>query len=464
MVIWAVGVIALTSLFLGNLLKFRRLRLASRTVDETASRIFEGCKAELRVRRRVSLLESGAIESPTVVGWWRPTILLPLGLPVRLETARLRHVLLHELAHVKRNDVLVNWIAAVAQLLHWFNPAVWLAGRLMRADMEAASDACVLALLSRAERGDYGEMLLHLADSDGAGTLPGYGLGIADRHSDLKARLMMVARFRPTSIYVKLAVGLALAGLAGAALVQPSFSSPPGMTSAATHDVYPVSLAVDHQRLLYEQTRPQKQVPFAPEKFDRYAGYYRFAEVSLFANVYRTADRYYVQVTGKGPVEVFPESSSEFFATDVPAQISFVTGPAGDAHEMILHQAGFLQTAPRVSRAVFEAAAASLQTRIASNVPSPGTQASLRLQLEGWEKGEPDYAQMGAGLVAASRGQGAQMRSMFRYLGAFEGLSFVRVNPNGWDVYIGTFSNGTLKCLIAPLSADGKVTGLLYLP
>lgn len=303
-------------------------------------------------------------------------------------------------------------------------------------------------------------MLLHLADSD-AGR-PGYGLGIADHHSDLKGRLIGIARFRPASFTVKLMAAIALVILSGAALIQPGFSSPLGASEAA-YGLHANS-RTDQQRLLFEQTRPQRQVPFSPTNFDKYAGYYRFADVSLYARVYRDVDRYYVRVAGKGPVEVFAESPTEFFATAVPAQISFATDPDGHVTEMTLHQGGYLQTALRVSKAVNQAAAAKLQQRIAGNLPSPGVQASLRAQLEGWENGKPDYADMGAGLVSASHEQREQMLRMIRYLGALKGLRFVTINPNGWDVYVATFSNGAVKCLIAPLSSDGKVTGLFYLP
>ena len=459
-IVWLAGIATIGSLYLGNLLKFRRIRLAARTAGESAGRILEACKTELRVRRTVRILESCAVESPTVVGWFRPTILLPLGLEVRLDAVRLRHVILHELAHVKRNDVLVSWIAALAQLLHWFNPAVWQAARLMRADMESASDAHVLGRLSRAERSEYGDMLLHLADSDAA--RPSYGLGIADHHGDLKARLIGIARFSPASFAARLTAAIGLVILSGAALIQPGFSSPVGSGEAA----YGLHAAgkTDQQRLLFEQTRPQRQVPFSPTAFDKLAGYYRFADVSLFARVYRSANRYYVQVTGKGPVEIFAESPTEFFATAVPAQISFATGSGGQVTEMTLHQSGYLQTALRVSKAVYQAAATKLQQRIAGNRPSPGAQVSLRAQLEGWENGKPDYADMGAGLASASHDQRDQMLAMIRYLGALKELHFVTVNPNGWDVFVATFSNGSVKCLMAPLSSNGKVTGLFYLP
>lgn len=455
--VWAIGVGVFALLYLINFLRFRHLGFAARMPGANASKVFEGCKAELRVQQNVRLLESGAVDSPTVMGWWHPTILLPVGLDVRLDSGRLRYVLLHELAHVKRNDVLVNWIAAIAQLLHWFNPVVWLAGRLMRSDMESASDAFVLGHLSRAERTDYGDTLIHLADTHGGMIPPRFGLGIADRHSDLKARLVTIARFKPASIVVRLCAGIALVTFTGAALVQPSLSSPIGAAERAHGDM------ADHQRLLYEQTRPQKEVPFRQTDFDKYAGYYRFPDVSMFARVYRDTDRYYVEVTGKGPVEIFPESPAEFFATLVPAQVSFAPAD-GPVTEMTLHQAGFLRTATRVSKAVYEAAAVKLQQRITAKTASPGTRASLLLQLKGWEKGEPDYADMGADLASVSRDERDQMLTMIKYLGALEGVKFVAVNPNGWDVYLATFSKGTIKCLVAPLSSEGKVTGLFYLP
>lgn len=455
--VWATGAGAFALLYLINFLRFRYRGFAARMPGATATKVFEECKAELRVQQKVGLLESRTVDSPTVMGWWHPTILLPVGLDVRLDSVRLRYVLLHELAHVKRNDVLVNWIAAIAQLLHWFNPVVWLAGRLMRSDMESASDAFVLGHLSRAERTDYGDTLIHLADTNGGMIPPRFGLGIADRHTDLKARLVMIARFKPASIVVRLCAGIALVTFTCAALVQPSLSSPIGAAERAHGDV------ADHQRLLYEQTRPQKEAPFRQTDFDKYAGYYRFPDVSMFARVYRDTDRYYVQVTGKGPVEIFPESSAEFFATLVPAQLSFAPAD-GPVTEMTLHQAGFLRTATRVSKAVYEAAAVKLQKRITAKTASPGTRASLLLQLMGWEKGEPDYADMGADLAAASRDERNQMLAMIKYLGALEGVKFVAVNPNGWDVYLATFSKGTVKCLVAPLSSEGKVTGLFYLP
>ena len=57
-----------------------------------------------------------------------------------LDLAQLRHVFLHELAHLKRFDIAVGLLTAVVQTVHWFNPLVWLAFRRMRDDREVACD------------------------------------------------------------------------------------------------------------------------------------------------------------------------------------------------------------------------------------------------------------------------------------------------------------------------------------
>jgi beta-lactamase regulating signal transducer with metallopeptidase domain len=223
-VVWICGAAALSFVYLGHFLRYWRIRRGANPVDVAIAEAIESCRTELRLGRKVLALESAKIDSPAIFGWWRPKLLLPLGLQHRIGSTALRHVILHELAHVKEHDVFVNWLGAATQMLHWFNPAVWLAMRCMRRDMEHACDARVLRHLAADERTDYGTMLIHLSDINPAEPLATYGLGIADRHSDLKERLIMISCLRPTPNAVKLIACLALAGFASAALTQPSLA------------------------------------------------------------------------------------------------------------------------------------------------------------------------------------------------------------------------------------------------
>ena len=91
------------------------------------------------------------------------------------------------------------------------------------------------------------------------------------------------------------------------------------------------------------------------------------------------------------------------------------------------------------------------------NKPSPGTEASLRRFITSWEeKGRPNYDDMEPGLAEAAREQAPQTAQIIQQLGAFESLKFVRVNPIGMDIYLGTFAHGEAEFTIAPLDSNGK--------
>ena len=209
----------------------------------------------------------------------------------------------------------------------------------------------------------------------------------------------------------------------------------------------------DQQQLLYEQTRPRREIPFTPADFDKYVGFYEFdlPDGGVLVRVYRQENRYYWQVenAGQPPTEFFPASPTEFFATDFAAQLSFLTAPDGHVTELILHEMGAEHMARRVPQAVFQAWVEKLQSRMNAHAPSTRTDVALRKQLEAWEK-----------MTRANSEPSPPILGTVKSLGKFEGLRFIETGPHGWDVYDVTYSKGALRCFIAPLSSKGKVDGL----
>ena len=110
-------------------------------------------------------------------------------------TDELRHVFLHELAHVKRLDVAVSWLVAFGGIFHWFNPALWFGFRRMAGDREMACDELVLAQVGRRESARYGEMILKLLEfCSHSPAVPGL-VGILENQPQLKQRIAMIASF-----------------------------------------------------------------------------------------------------------------------------------------------------------------------------------------------------------------------------------------------------------------------------
>jgi hypothetical protein len=107
----------------------------------------------------------------------------------------LRHVFLHELAHLRRHDIALNWLTVLIQALQWFNPLVWLAFERARDDMELACDELVLERLDEHESTDYGDTILELLDARARFQRMPMLAAIGEDASQIKRRIQMVASF-----------------------------------------------------------------------------------------------------------------------------------------------------------------------------------------------------------------------------------------------------------------------------
>ena len=174
-----------------------RLRAGQPIHDPSTLALLAACRRQMKVRHRVRLWEVEGLGSPALLGILRPKILLPPGFITETTPEGLKAVLLHELAHLKRHDVLVNGIMNLVQVVHWFNPLAWLAFARMRAERELACDARVLACLNREASISYGRTLLDLLErrTHPNQLAPAAALvGIMERTADLKERLALIAR------------------------------------------------------------------------------------------------------------------------------------------------------------------------------------------------------------------------------------------------------------------------------
>lgn len=207
----------------------RTIRRLDRDEDSEILHALQEAAADLRVRRVPHLLTGDDLFSPALVGFIRPKLLLPRDILVRLEPAELRLVLAHELAHLKRRDVLVNWVVTLLTVMHWPNPVVWLAAWRLRVERELATDELVLSSTTNdADRKTYGHTILTLLESlpvrthSNTPAVPIGGLGILEGKQQMKRRITMIARFAKRSrawtvVAASLVLGIGLVALTDAA-------------------------------------------------------------------------------------------------------------------------------------------------------------------------------------------------------------------------------------------------------
>lgn len=121
--------------------------------------LFSICKVQLRLKKNVTLKVSGTL-SPVLTGWCRPNILLPYDYLDLYSTEELRYILLHELQHVKHNDVGKHIVSCWIEIFFWFQPLIMWGMRQLRKNIELCCDARVLKNLTKQECSTYGLLLI----------------------------------------------------------------------------------------------------------------------------------------------------------------------------------------------------------------------------------------------------------------------------------------------------------------
>lgn len=160
---WLAGVLLLLALLIKRVLFVRCLIAQSLPAEGHLFDILKQCQRQLGIRRNVELRLSNNTPGPAVCGFFRPTILLPSALSEYLTPDKLRTVLIHELAHIKRGDLWVNSAQTFLQVIYFYNPFVWLANVIVRRIREQAVDEMVLVALG-AEAKSYSNTLIDIAE------------------------------------------------------------------------------------------------------------------------------------------------------------------------------------------------------------------------------------------------------------------------------------------------------------
>lgn len=198
--LWVLGIFAL---LLYNAVSYRSLCMSMSTSTLFEDRqMVEECKEAVGMKRRVDVYESDKASSPFVYGIFRPRVMLPASVDYwsdGQEREQLRHILLHELYHIKRFDYLIKPLAFLALCVHWFNPILWIAFRLFDKDMEMSCDEGAVKALKTGTCQDYAATLLNMASSQGR---IGKGCALAFRETNAGERVKHIVKYKKPGLAV----------------------------------------------------------------------------------------------------------------------------------------------------------------------------------------------------------------------------------------------------------------------
>src|SRR6266849_2154260 len=229
--VWLSGVGAVLILLAVGIARIMWLDRVTPPVDDEAWLILvDELSLELGLRRHVRLLQAKGPAMPMTWGIRRPAILLPAEAN-DWTAERRRDVLLHELAHVKRHDFLIQLIARIACAVYWFHPLVWLAATRLREERERACDDHVLR--AGATPSTYATHLLEIARDLRAARATALASVAMARPAQLATRLLDVldTRRRRDTLSARAALP---AWLAAIAVVVPLAAAAPRIAEPAS--------------------------------------------------------------------------------------------------------------------------------------------------------------------------------------------------------------------------------------
>jgi beta-lactamase regulating signal transducer with metallopeptidase domain len=220
--IYVAGVAVMTIKLTLDLLQLQQIKKKQiLPIDEAWEKHLQKLSAQLKIPRRVKLLISQYIQVPVMIGFLKPVILLPVAMFNNLTAEQLEAILLHELAHIKRNDYLLNIFQSIVETILFFNPFVWWISKNIRLEREHCCDDLVLT--NQVQPLHYAKALVALEEY--RLTVNAMAMAAADNKQHLFHRIKRIMEMKTKNInYTQklLAVMIIAVGLVSIAWLNPS--------------------------------------------------------------------------------------------------------------------------------------------------------------------------------------------------------------------------------------------------
>ncbi len=186
--LWLIGIIIYSLILTISMFKLKSRTKGIEVNNEKVQNILEKCKKNLAVKRDIKIYEQSFKKSPCLIGIVEPKLIVTNEF-INSDNKTIEYVIFHELAHYKRKDYIYNFILIIINVIHWFNPLVWVFLKKIRQDMELAADE--IALENIEDTKAYGKTLINASiDDEGRNFIN--ELCFKDEEDNLTRRIKMI--------------------------------------------------------------------------------------------------------------------------------------------------------------------------------------------------------------------------------------------------------------------------------
>ena len=186
--LWAMGFLFYSARLYAGLIQTQKLRRSAILLENEWGNYLVDAGKKLGIERLITLAESYHISTPMVIGYFKPAVLIPAGMLSGLSTEQLETIFLHELAHIRRNDYLINLIQSLFEAILFFNPFVRILSNEIRREREYCCDDLVVRHHGSSRA--YAYALTRLAEAKLSSS--GFALALANDNNQLLHRIKRI--------------------------------------------------------------------------------------------------------------------------------------------------------------------------------------------------------------------------------------------------------------------------------
>jgi len=199
--LWLCGTLMLLARFIAGMIKLVTLRSSAIDCsDNRLSYLANTISTKLNIIKRVEIKESKLITTPMVLGHIKPVILFPFAVSTQLSMNEIEAILAHELAHVMRNDFILNLIQSITEVLLYFHPGIWWLSSIVRNERENCCDDIALEFVE--DNLSYAKSLVKLQEIQ-LQSVPAFALAFSGSKNHLKNRVMRILNQSNPSSFLK---------------------------------------------------------------------------------------------------------------------------------------------------------------------------------------------------------------------------------------------------------------------
>ncbi|MDF2822431.1 MAG: peptidase BlaR1 [Clostridiales bacterium] len=215
--LWVCGVVLIALFMLVTNIRLK-MKINQNKIDVNIDRYYrllEKCIKQLGITRNFEIIVQAYIGTPALMGI-NPKIILPVYME-EMDDQNIEYILLHELTHYKRGDMILNHLLIILQTIYWFNPLTWMLFKFIRQDMELANDGAVLQTIGNEKQKEYSMSLIAvLAKYNNVSFAPKL-LCMVDNKENMERRIKMIKLgevFKKKKVIISLA-SLVIIGVVG---------------------------------------------------------------------------------------------------------------------------------------------------------------------------------------------------------------------------------------------------------